>query len=189
MGKASLTLAALKLFTDYDRVNQRCFATNHIDLTNYSLVMLTDVWYYNSTVTKINQYVANGGNLLLLGGIRSSDEPLDESKKFQIEHGVNATEFGGHGCFNTSDSYLLGLNLTFTRPYYWSYALRNDSLTSDYTPIGNFYLVDDDSSYTKMEDYPLLLFHDTSAPSLISLLLPSSPSFLLRLLRLLIVYH
>ncbi|TFG12667.1 hypothetical protein EU537_08880 [Candidatus Thorarchaeota archaeon] len=164
MGEASLTLAGLKLFTEYDRVNQRCFATTDIDLTNYSLVLLTDGWYYNSTVTKLNEYVANGGNLLLLGGIRSSDEPLDESKEFQIEHNVNETEFGGHIYFNTSESNLLGLNLTFTRPYYWSYALTNDSLTSDYTPIGSFYLTEENSSYTKIEDYPLLLFHNTSAP-------------------------
>ena len=54
--------------TSWDITNQRLVTSGSVNLTDYDLVVLEDqVFLWENLVDKINEYVANGGNLVLLG--------------------------------------------------------------------------------------------------------------------------
>ncbi len=158
-------VAMYDLFTEYDLVNQRCFAMTDIDMSNYSLVLVTDGWYYNETINKLNEYVANGGNLLFLKGIGEGSSPDGAISKYDIE--VNATQsfISKHLNISIDGSNILGLALEYDAPFHQSYMLQFDNLTYDYYPIGDFYWIDENNTSHLVDGYPLILYHNKSEPS------------------------
>jgi hypothetical protein len=160
-GEAMTTVSNLRIFSEYDRVNQRCFATTDIDLSNYSMVLVTGGWYYNKTIDKLNDYIDNGGNLLFLGGIRTTNEPIDSIKQLQIEKNQTENWINGHLKLNITAPNLLNLNLTQEFEYFYTYAVDATNISSDYHPIG---CLTDMNTMDVIEDYPLLLYHNESKP-------------------------
>ncbi len=165
-GAPMQSIAEVGLFTECDLVNQRCFAKADIDLSNYSLVMVTDGWYYDETVRKLNAFVEEGGNVMFLGGIRSGEGPEDETEAFQIER--NSTEpwwwVEGHFRINVTKPNILDLELYQEAPLHATHTIQAENLSSDYHPISGFYQVDENGTPVEINDYPLLLYHNESSP-------------------------
>lgn len=149
------------LFTEYDMVNQRCFVTTDIDLSQYSLILVTDDWYLNDAVIKLNEYVVNGGNLAFLGGISDIDGP-EASVGFSLEDGMTESFHSGQVSVNITEPNLLGLQLEYEAPFHQTYALPVENLTLDHHQIGNFSFYDEFGNPAHFEDSPLLLYHNSS---------------------------
>jgi hypothetical protein len=163
-GDAMTNVAEVGLFTEYDLMNQRCFSMTDVDLSDYSLVLLTDIPVYDETISKLNEYVKNGGNLILLGGIRNPDELLT-SELFPIEENTSESILNtGHTRINITTPNLISLNLEYEGQFHITSALHIENITEDFYPIGDFYLVDESGNTSKMDDYPLVLYHDLSNP-------------------------
>ncbi|MHA1959029.1 MAG: hypothetical protein ACW99U_02280 [Candidatus Thorarchaeota archaeon] len=163
-GVAMQNVAATGLFTEYDLVNQRCFATTDLDLSNYSLIMLTDGWYFDDTIRKLNAFVESGGNLILLGGYRSGDGPLVETELLDIENNSTELSDGGHFLINITRPNLLDLQLYSDAPYYSTYMIQAENLSSDYHAIDGFFRVDENGTPSEIADNPLVLYHNESLP-------------------------
>jgi len=162
-GEAMLNVADMELFCEYDMVNLRQFSTTNFDLSNYSLILVTDTWYYDETISKLNEYVDSGGNLMFLGVIRSGDQPIEVSERFEIEENATETGISGHVLVNFTRPNLL--NLCFESEYteYYSYSFDDDNLTTGHHPVGDFYYVEGEN--LNLIDYcPLLLYHNDSKP-------------------------
>ena len=154
----------LRLFTEYDLVNQRCFATTDIDLSKYSMILMTDHWHYNSTVAKINDFVANGGSVVFLGGIGNEPRPYDKRIGYSIEKRTSEYDVSGHILLNITEPNILGLNLEHDALYHSTYVLNSENFTEDYHPIGTEYFVYDNGTRTKINDPAIVLYHDSSNP-------------------------
>ncbi|MCF2136848.1 MAG: hypothetical protein K9W43_06340 [Candidatus Thorarchaeota archaeon] len=163
-GEPICHVSNLRLFTEYDLINQRCFAKTDVDLSKYSLILLTDYWHYNATVTKINDYIANGGNVVFLGGVGNEPGPEESRLAYLIEH--NSTEYvrSGHILLNITTPNLLDLNLVYDAPYYYSRYLRSDNFSADYHLLGLEYIVDDNGTRTRINDTSIVLYHNASMP-------------------------
>ncbi len=157
-------LTRMNLFTEYDAVNQRCFATTNIDLSNYSMIWLADSWLYSTTTKKLNDYVETGGNLLLLRGIGEHDksEPLKEP--LAIAKDQSEILIQGHFVINGSEENLFDLDLTYEAPFHVTYALDTANLSENHHPIGDFYMIDENGTSTTVSESPLVLFHNNSLP-------------------------
>ena len=163
-GEAMTNVAEVGLFTEYDLMNQRCFSMTETDLSDYSLVLLTDIPFYDEAVSKLNEYVGNGGNLILLGGIRNPGELLT-SELFPIETNTSESILDvGHIRINITTPNLISLNLEYEGQFHITSTLRIQNITEDFHPIGDFYLVDESGNTSEMDDYPLVLYHDSSNP-------------------------
>ena len=164
-GAAMLNVAELGLFTEYDLVNQRCFATTDVNMSDYSLVLLVDDWYYDETINKLNSYVSNGGNLVFLGGINSTDNPLPRTSRFNIESGCREESFSGHMFINITGPNILELELiNYDAPSHGTRLLNFSTGATGYTPIEGFYSVEDET-LIDLENSPLTLYHNESEPS------------------------
>ncbi|MHA2063454.1 MAG: hypothetical protein ACXABY_03635 [Candidatus Thorarchaeota archaeon] len=161
-GAAMLNVAELGLFTEYDLVNQRCFATTDVNMSHYSLVLLADDWYYDDTVDKLNSFVSNGGNLVFLEGINSTDVPLPRYSKFSIEYGCKEEIFSGHVFVNITEPNILELEIVdYDAPSHGTRLLNISSGAIGYTPIEGFYSIEDET-LKEIENSPLTLYHNES---------------------------
>lgn len=164
-GAAMLNVAELGLFTEYDLVNQRCFATTDVDLSHYSIVLLTDGWYYDETVDKLNSFVSNGGNLIFLGGINSTENSLPRTSRFNIEYGCREESFSGHVFVNITGPNILGLEiLNYDAPSHGTRLLNISSAATGYTTIEGFFSAED-TTLLDIENSPLALYHNESEPN------------------------
>ena len=163
-GTAMLNVAELGLFIEYDLVNQRCFATTDVNMSHYSLVLLADGWYYDETVDKLNSFVSNGGNLVFLEGINSTDNPLPRTSKFNIESECREEKFSGHVFINITEPNILKLEIVnYDAPSHGTCFLNISTGAIGYTTIEGFYSVED-STLIDIEHSPLTLYHNESEP-------------------------
>ena len=163
-GEAMSHVDHLRLFTEYDLVNQRCFAKTDVDLSKYSLVLVTDRWHRNETVRKLDEYVANGGNVLFLGGIGDEPGPDEPRARYDIES--NTTEFtiSEHALLNISSPNPLNLDMVLDAPYYVSAFLNGTHLSTNHVPFGQTVLFTANGTPHPTNDSSLLLYHDISSP-------------------------
>ena len=161
-GEAMLTVADVSLFTEYDLVNQRCFATTDVNVSQYSLVLVTDGWHYEETIEKLNIYVTNGGNVLFLGGINNSESPFVRTNHFDIESESEEIIIVAHTMINITEPNLLELELlNYDAPSHGTYALNITGSPTGYHPIDGFYLVDGED-LNEFPASPLVLYHNES---------------------------
>ncbi|MFW9854464.1 MAG: hypothetical protein ACFFFG_05360 [Candidatus Thorarchaeota archaeon] len=161
-GIAMQNIAEVGLFSEYDLVNQRCFAKSELDLSQYVIVLLTDGWYYDETIQKLNAYVESGGNLILLGGIHHDDQPFPISNSFQIELNSNQTKTNGYVRINITRPNILDLELYSDAPYHSTYMIQADNNSPNFYPINGFYHVGENNTESMITDNPLLLYHNES---------------------------
>lgn len=151
------------LFTEFDVVNQRCFATTDIDLSQYSLIVVSDDWYLDNTVTKLNDYVSLGGNLAFLGGIGDREGP-EGDLPFSVEVGQTEQFYNYPVDMNITEPNILGLHLEYEAPFHQTFALLVENLTADHHQIGDFTFYDELGNVTNIGASPFLLYHNKSQP-------------------------
>lgn len=156
-------VAQAGLFTEYDIVNHRYFATMDLDLSCYSLLVVTDDWYLDDTVRKVNEYVESGGNAIFLGGIYAKDG-IQRNEIFSIEENLTESYIQGKMLINITEPNVLDLKMEFDIPYHVTYLFPGENLTEDHHSIGGFYTIDEDDNATLLTDSPLLLYHNSSRP-------------------------
>ena len=158
----------LELFSEYDTVNHRFFAKNEMDLSKYRLIVVAEWRYYEETVRKLNEYVAAGGNVLFLGGTGWESNNIygnaTRTTRFLIEENAVQSTTGGHVQINISQPNLLDLELDYEGYFHQTMGLQLEQLNENYYPIGDFFLIEEDGTPRKLEDTPLVLYHDTSNP-------------------------
>lgn len=162
--RAMTNVADLGLFTEYDLVNQRCFAETELDISGYSLVLLTDGWYYNSTAEKLNDYVENGGSLIFLGGVRPAQGPSGETERFPFEGDASESAFSGHLRINITLPNPLDLELSYEGLFHSGLLMNDSVLTTNHQSIPGFYQVLENGTPIQMEDHHLVLYHNISTP-------------------------
>ncbi|TFF68168.1 hypothetical protein EU520_00750 [Candidatus Thorarchaeota archaeon] len=162
--RAMTNVADLGLFTEYDLVNQRCFARTEVDLSHYSLALLTDGWYYNSTVEKLETFVENGGSLIFLGGIHPTEGPIDATKGFSFEGTAAELGFAGHVSFNLTLPNPLGLELVYDGRLHSGWSMHNSSLTNNHHSIPGIRQVLENGTLVEPEGHHLVLYHNDSVP-------------------------
>lgn len=157
----------LGVFTEYDIVDQRFLAKTDMDLSRYELIVVCQWKYYDETVHKLNEYVANGGNVVFLYGTGYSNYNIygNETRKtrFSIEEDAVQSGIGGHVMINISEPNMLGLELEYDAGEFGSLTLRPRK-NGNYHPIGDFHLVEEDGTFGDIDGYPLVLYHDESNP-------------------------
>jgi PKD repeat protein len=157
----------LGLFSEYDIVDQRFFAKADMDLSKYKLIVVAQWKYYDETVHKLNDYVANGGNVIFLFGTGYSPYNIygNETRKtrFSIEEDAVQYGIGGHVMINISRPNMLDLELNYDAGDFGSLMLRPRK-NENYHPIGDFWMVKADGTTRKIDGHPLVLFHDASNP-------------------------
>ena len=159
----------LGLFNEWDIVNQRALVKKGMDLSQYKLIIVNEDRYLDEAVEKLNKYVKSGGNLVLLGGFgrgqRNFYDNATRTANFLIEEGVTQKEIWGEMYFNISVPNPLGLSLQYEHLSLNDcvLALEGDTLTESHHPIGEFYLIEGEK-LTKIEDCPLVLYHNSSNP-------------------------
>ncbi|UCH56967.1 MAG: hypothetical protein JSV18_06415, partial [Candidatus Bathyarchaeota archaeon] len=158
----------LGLFNEWDVVNQRTFAREEIDLSQYKLIITNEDIYDDVVVEKLNEYVRSGGNLLLLGGfgweLGNIYGNATRGVKFLNEEEVSQEHVSGDIYFNISEPNPLDL-LLYEYLDSSFLAIPREDLTENHHPIGEFYLVGEEGGeLTQMEHCPLVLYHNSSNP-------------------------
>jgi len=154
-------------FTEYDAVNQRFFATSDIDLSQYRLIVVAESTYFDETVRKLNNYVANGGNVIFLTGTGWNDKNVysnETRERFLIEKNAVQTVLTGHIKTKISKPNILDMEMDYDGQFHQTYALRIDNLHGNYYPIGKSYLIEENGTKKKTEEHPLVLYHNSSNP-------------------------
>ena len=163
-GEPILNVADIGLFSEYDLVNQRCFATTDVNMSQYSLVLLTDGWHYDLTVEKINEFVADGGNVIFMGGINSTESPFVRSNLYAIESGCEEDIIVASVLINITKPNILGIELlNYEAESHGTYLLNISDSEIGYTPIEGFFLTDGEE-HTEFTRSPLTLYHNDSEP-------------------------
>ncbi|UCE09302.1 MAG: hypothetical protein JSW61_10020 [Candidatus Thorarchaeota archaeon] len=156
------------LFNEYDVLSQVNLMNLYVNLSQYEVIIANEEAYYEEVVQKLNDYVASGGNLVLLGGFGWEQKNVyanaTRSVKFLMETGVIQEQIGGHLYFNETRPNMLNLSIEYDSLESSIHYLRNDTLTHDHTPIGDFYHVEEDSSLTKLDYHPLVMYRNSSNP-------------------------
>ncbi len=162
-GEPMLHVDHLRLFTEYDLVNQRCFAYSDLNLSKYSIILMTDRWHLNETVEKINDFVANGGNVIFLGGIRNEETPNVNRARYDIEKNLTELTYDGAMYLNISPGNLLRLDRSYNASFAEAYCLSTEGLTADHHIIANATLYDYGPAHAA-DGVPLVLYHNSSRP-------------------------
>jgi len=158
---------ALGISTEYDAVNQRFFAKSDMDLSKYKLIVTGEWKYYEETVRKLNDYVAEGGNVIFLGGLGFPYNVYGNEtrrNKFLIEEKSvqGGTQLGHIGIYISKPN-VFGMDLDYDGQFHETYVLEIGELNENYHPIGDFYLTEEDGTTRKI-DPPLVLYHNKSNP-------------------------
>ncbi len=155
------------LFSEFDAVTERAFAHTDLDLSQYKVIVVMGSPYHEVTVRKLNEYATGGGNLLYLGGLGSRENTYYNGTRqnlFPIEANTSESYWQTHIRINITRPNLLDLELDYDGAYHAMSALHIENLSADFHPIGDFYLVVDNST-TPLPDFPLLLYRNTSKPN------------------------
>ncbi|MBD3191644.1 MAG: hypothetical protein GF308_13435 [Candidatus Heimdallarchaeota archaeon] len=154
-------------FLEYDIVTQRTFAKTALDLSAYKLLIIFNCNNYEETVLKLNDYVTNGGNLLILGGTIPQNvfENGTRITKFPFElHTTQSFEFG-HIKYNSSKPNPIDFELDYEALSHQSYALLPENATENYQPIGEHFQILENGTAIKLNSYPLVLYKNSLNPS------------------------
>ena len=166
-GQAMPNFADIGLFSEFDAINERALAKTDLDLSKYKIIVCINNRYHDETVQKLNEFVANGGNLVFLGGFGSQKNYYDNSTRdfvFPLEKDTAQVELEGHVRINVTRPNLLNLELNFDGCFFKSSVIRLNATGDDYHPIGDFFLIENGNA-TEITDFPLLLYHNASNPN------------------------
>ena len=166
-GQPMMNFVDIKLFSEFDAVNERAFAKTNLNLSKYDLIVSLNDFYHEETVKKLNEYVANGGNIIFLGGLGNQQNIYENGTRmnlFPIEKNTSQLKIDGHVTINITQPNILNLEMNYNSYLYKGAMLRIENITGDYYPIGDFYLIENGNT-TKLSDYPLILYHDKSNPN------------------------
>jgi WD40 repeat protein len=155
-------------FTEYDAVNQRFFATSEMDLSRYRLIVVAEHTYFDETVRKLNDYVADGGNVIFLAGTGWNDRNIygnDTRERFLIEENAVQSVLAGHIRINISKPNILDVEMNYDGQFHETFALQIEDPNGNYHPIGNFYMIDEDGTERKTEEHPFVLYQNRSNPN------------------------
>jgi len=154
------------LFNEWDAVNQRTFAKEDMNLSQYKLIIANEDRYDDAVVEKLNEYVRSGGNLILLGGFGWERGNLygnaTRTVNFLNEEDIRQEHVSGEIILIVSEPN--PLNLALNEHLQSSFlAIPREDLTEDHYPIGEFYLVDGEE-LTETGYCPLVLYQNSSNP-------------------------
>ena len=157
----------LGLFTEFDIMDNRYFAKEEVDLSQYELVIHGAMTRSEAFVKKLNDYVSAGGNVVFLGGIGNRLNIYENATRetlLSIEEDSTEYWIGEHVKINISLPNPLELELEYDAHRFEGSKLKTFNLTGDYHPIGEFLTVLPDESTVPVDGYPLLLYHNSSRP-------------------------
>ncbi|MFX1312595.1 MAG: hypothetical protein ACFFHD_08295 [Promethearchaeota archaeon] len=159
------------LFSEYDAVNQRCFAKTNLNLSQYKLIIMHEDRYYEETVSKLNEYVESGGHLIFLGGTGLLNNIYGNATRinlFPIERKTTQSYYIGDIDFkikiNATTPNLLNLDLDYDEHYHDAVGLQNESFTDDYHFIGDLCIIDNETVLS-IDAEPLFLYNNKSIPN------------------------
>lgn len=165
-GQPMTNFVDIKLFSEFDAVNERAFAKTDLNLSKYDLIVVINEIYHEETVKKLNEYVADGGNILFLRGLGDQQNIFGNGTrmKFSIEKNISQININGHVVINITRPNPLDLEMNYNSYLYSGSMLSIENMTDDYHPIGDFYLIEDGNA-TKLNESSLVLYHNKSDPN------------------------
>jgi len=157
----------LGVFTEFDIMDCRFFAKDNVNLSQYDLVIYGSTPKTEAFVRKMNSFVQSGGNVLFIGGTGMAENWYrNGTRQVLLSIEKNATEIwlGGYVRANVTLPNPLGIELEKDLYSFGGRMLKIDNSTGDYHAVGEFYQVEEDNSTTVLEGYPLILYHNSTAP-------------------------
>ncbi len=147
------------LFKEYATVSEDFLAVRDFDLTPYDIVFVFGEVHYDSVVTKLNDYVQAGGNLVLVTTLLSQT-PVPEygrrSARFLFEEHGHGTDYGLTGAVTIAvdSTDTLKFRFNYDDPTFQSatFAVTQDS--GYFYPIGRYYVGGDE----RTDGYPSFLY-------------------------------
>jgi hypothetical protein len=155
----------LGLFNEWDAVNQRDLARDEFDLSGYQLVVASEDSWLSEAVEKLNGYVEDGGNLILLGGFgwEQTNFYYNGSRtEFLVERGIRQESRWGDIQFTIEEPNPLNLTLSYQHLESTLLGLPRSQLTGSHHPIGEYSYIDGGEAITDV--CPLVLYHNESNP-------------------------
>jgi hypothetical protein len=149
------------LFNEWDTINQYAFTENDINLSQYDVILADETWYFDKTVEKLNDFVVDGGDLIILGSFSDMNvyENATRSTKFLFEENADLFWTGGEYNFTISEPNDLNLTMDLDKQQFEVLAFYNSSATENLQLIGEMYATVDGNK-TAINASPLVLYHN-----------------------------
>lgn len=148
-------------FTSWDCITQRAAVTLNLNLSKYSLIVVRNQYLLSEDfVTLLNEYVANGGYLLLLGNtgnLKYNEWYKTRQNLLSIEKYQTNYSYHTDANYVTIDDSQLKLSGT------WK--VSGDYYALEWTPSGDFTPVLTNLTSENQGKYPIVLYHNTSNPN------------------------
>ena len=148
------------LFKEYDTVSKDFLAMRNFDLTRYDLIFVFGEVHYNEVVTKLNDYVSAGGNLVLVTTLLPQYPQPEygrrDAKFLFEEHGYRTYDLGGLVTIEVDKPNMLDLEFSYVDTSFQSAAFKVTQNSDYFYPIGKYYL--DGQEYT--DGYPSFLYQE-----------------------------
>ena len=159
----------LGLFNEWDVVSQKNLLASNMNLSQYNLVVVSEGFYYDEVVEILNDFVKNGGNIVILGGFGFEQNDnvygnATRTTRFLLEEGTEQIHHWGNTTINITQPNPLGLDLQYEHIKSSIFALSKDTLTENHQEIGEFIFTYDNGTIGPLEDSPLVLYHNISNP-------------------------
>jgi len=155
----------LGVFNEWDTISQKAIVTENPDLSQYKLIVASEDSYLSGVVEILNQYVKEGGNLILLGGFGWAQDNYyynGSRTKFLNEVGVTQEHIWGDVLIDIDEPNPLGLSLIYEHLSSSLLGIPTSQLTSNHEIIGDFSFMDPG---ILIEDVnPLVLYHSKVNP-------------------------
>ncbi len=156
----------LGVFNEWDIISQKALIAEKPDLSQYKLMVASEDSYFSETVEILNQYVREGGNLILLGGFgwEQVNYYYNGSRtEFLNEIGVTQAHIWGDMLFDIKEPNLLDLTLSYGHLSSSLLGIPTSQLTGNHQTIGKFYYMDEGTFINDVN--PLVLYHNKSNPN------------------------
>ena len=159
LGLGPAGLYKLGLIKDYDTVSEDFLAVRDFDFTPYDILFVFGEVHYDSVVTKLNDYVLAGGNLVLATTLLPQTPQSEygrRSARFLFEeHGYRTDyDLGGAVTIEVDSSDTLKFEFHYDDPSFQSAAFVVTQDSGYFYPIGRYII--GGNEYT--EGYPSFLY-------------------------------
>ena len=156
----------LGLFNEWDTISQKALIAEQPDLSQYKLIVASEDVYLSETVETLNQYVRDGGNLVLLGGFGWEQENYyynGSRTRFLNEVGITQQHIWGDILIEIDESNLLDLSLSYEHLSSSLLGIPTSQLTSNHDSIGVFSFMDSGNLIDDVN--PLVFYHNEENPN------------------------
>jgi hypothetical protein len=153
------------LFLEFDYCGERAFAHVELDLSKYKLIIVKSPRFRETSIYKLNEFVRNGGNLLILGGTGGKSNIFGNGTRenlFPYECNSTYTHHSGNFTIEIEKPNPLDFELEYQGHFHETYASNIEGV-ADAQSIGNFYITDGENTW-EIDESPLFLYHNTSIP-------------------------